>query len=798
MRITERIYAYDLEGEAMRWLEAIKVLSLDCFDTILWRGVAQPTDVFFAMCNDPLFKKLGITPEVRAAAEHKARQHKWVRVQSSEVNLTEIYQTALPLSPDDEIANLVLTELEFEIKYCYAFQPILNLIRLAKSQGLKVIVVSDTYFSRQQLKQLLFSIEPDLEGLINEVYCSSDLGNSKADGIWSKLLPKFIEQPQQILHIGDNEVSDFQAAQRHSLHAVHLLHHGEDLKQLYDQRQQVARQLLPSIRVNEPFPSLFHSHLASARPMPDQFAWFGYTSVGPILYAFTAFIDREITQVRNTLGAKLKVGFLLRDGYLPSRAYASYVGESSGSLLNISRFTAIASSFDSEQSVIAYVGQNLSKDNIPVIARQLLLPSDVIAKMMANVELSQQPEKDFANWVRRTDILKVIFKQSNAFRVRMLKHVQKKTGVSDGDTLMFIDLGYAGTAQTLLTRILKRDLNVDLIGRYLISAPQGTDRSGRKGLLDSEWVDSNMILAMTGQYIASFEMLCTQNAPSTIDYTDDGEPVFSGSGLAVEQHEAVEKVQSGCLQFISEYKSTLAGYSPNLDSKALAYSAAIDLGRFLYFPTVLELDCLSKFQFDYNLGTDKKMQLFDFDSCLHEMRTQGFTYMNAGIDSIRMSYPMELRFLDNSLSQLLFSQMRYGFHTVPKQASYRAEFIEVLVMNDKESLTQIITATATYDGYFSLMVPMTSQLYQSILLGKTYSWIQLDSVQLLDKISLLVTKDMEPGLDLFFDDMEYQDNGLFKLSANGMIYIPPPAMNTFDNCFFRLIFRPIAARTDAS
>jgi len=455
-------------------------------------------------------------------------------------------------------------------------------------------------------------------------------------------------------------------------------------------------------------------------------------------------------------------------------------------------------SFDSEQSVIAYVGQNLSKDNIPVIARQLLLPPDVIAKMMANVKVSQQPEKDFANWVRRTDILEVIFKQSNAFRLRMLKHVQKKTGVSDGDTLMFIDLGYAGTAQTLLTRILKRDLNVDLIGRYLISAPQGTDRSGRKGLLDSEWADSNMILAITGQYIASFEMLCTQNAPSTIDYTEDGEPVFSGSGLAVEQHEAVEKVQSGCLQFISEYKSTLAGYGPDLDSKALAYSAAIDLGRFLYFPTVLELDCLSKFQFDYNLGTDKKMQLFDFDSCLHEMRTQGFTYMNAGIDSIRMSYPMELRFLDNSLSQLLFSQIRYGFHTVPKQASYRAEFIEVLVMNDKESLTQTITATATYDGYFSLMVPMTSQFHQSILLGKTYSWIQLDSVQLVDKTSLLVNKDMEPGRDLFFDDMEYQDNGLFKLSANGMIYIPPPAMNTFENCFFRLIFRPIAARTDAS
>lgn len=788
----EQIYAYDLGGNFMRCLDRIKILSLDCFDTILWRGVAQPTDVFFAMCKEPLFKALGITPEVRMSAESKSRQQKWVRAQTYEVSLLEIYQTAIPSLLPSDIVALATIELEYEKKYCHVFQPILTLIRQAKANGLKIIVVSDTYLSQSELKELLFSSEPDLESLIDEVYCSSEMGYSKAKGIWNKVLPKLNMKPEHILHIGDHEVSDLEAAQRFSLQATHLKHYGDDIKQLYGQRQQIARQLLPKVRVEVPLPSLFHSHLAAIKPLSDQSMWFGYTSIGPIMYAFSEFLHNEITQLRNNLGDKLKVAFLLRDGYLPSRAYGAYLGQPFGSLLNISRFTAIASSFDTEQSVIAYVGQSLTIDNIPIIARQLLLPSSMQNKLLADMKVSKNPEKDFSNFLKRKEILNIIFKRSAEYRIRMLKHVQSKTGVIAGDTLMFVDLGYSGTAQTLLKDILKRDLNVDLIGRYMISAPQGVDRSGRKGLLDTEWADANMILALTGQYIASFEMICTQNAPSTTDYTEDGEAILSGSGMVAEQHETVEKVQLGCLQFISEHQSIPSNYRPAYDSKELAYSAAIDLGRFLYFPTVLELDCLSKFQFDYNLGTDKKMQLFDFNSCLREMRTQGFTYMQAGIDNIRMSYPMELRFLDNSLSQLLFSQNRFGFHTVPKQASYRTEFIEVLVMNDQESLSQQVAATATYDGYFSLMVPMSNKFHQSILLGKTYSWIQIDSIQSVHKASLYLAKDMEPGSHLFFDGMEYQDNGLFKINSNGMIYIPPSTSLAFENCFFRLIFRPIA------
>ena len=52
----------------------------------------------------------------------------------------------------DELAR---EELDCERDACFAYPPILDLIRVAKEIGLDVVVVSDTYFSSSQLQELL-------------------------------------------------------------------------------------------------------------------------------------------------------------------------------------------------------------------------------------------------------------------------------------------------------------------------------------------------------------------------------------------------------------------------------------------------------------------------------------------------------------------------------------------------------------------------------------------------------------------------------------------------------------------
>lgn len=776
------------------WLasfKGIKVLSLDCFDTLLWRKVGQPTDVFFALAQGDAFRRHGLTAPLRARAESIARKLLWVGSRSSEVSIEQIYRQALPSAGPAEIDALADAEIACEARYCFIYKPVFDLVVQAKALGLKVVIVSDTYLGSAQLRKLLITCMPQLDGLLDEVYCSSQHGLSKAEGIWKKVLPQLKVKPDEVLHLGDNEEADFRSPQRFGMRSAHLVHHEPDTRDMLAGRAQVAVQLFPEVRYRAPLPSYHHAQLAGA-PRDGALAWFGYASVGPILHAFADFILREVVQLAAG-GARVRVGFLLRDGFLPAKACAALAGEQVGCELNISRFTAIAASLRSGDDVMALMTRSLSRDSMPALLRQLLLPQETAARILDEAKRADLPESRFVELVMEKATLERVLAASTAFRKRLLAHVTRRTGAKAGDTLVFVDLGYSGTAQTLLKDILKEELGINLVGRYLIAEEVAPAQADRKGLIDATRHDGRIVKALTGDYIAGFEMLCTQAAPSTVDYTEEGEPVFAASGLEDTQHEAVAAIQAGCLAFVAAARATAPCYRPQADEHEAAQCAAIDLARLLYYPTPLELQCMGSFHFDFNLGTDHRMALFDFDAGLRGMRRQGFGYMNAGLSDLRTNYAMELRFLDLSLSVLLFSQNRFGFDMKLANASYRNEEVDVLVTNASEHVMEKAVATSTYDGYYSLCVPLSGAFNVGVLLGKRYTWVQVDSVQLIRDDRLHEGADMEVGTGLLIDGMAHQDNGLFECGEEGMLYLP--GLGSYvGRQMCRIVFRPIAYR----
>ena len=69
-------YTCDLLSLYDEYKENIEVLSLDCFDTLLWRNVSRPIDVFNIVQTNKTFVKYGITAEIRINLEQKARKQK--------------------------------------------------------------------------------------------------------------------------------------------------------------------------------------------------------------------------------------------------------------------------------------------------------------------------------------------------------------------------------------------------------------------------------------------------------------------------------------------------------------------------------------------------------------------------------------------------------------------------------------------------------------------------------------------------------------------------------------------------
>ena len=63
--MTETILPHELPDALDRGPDTVKVLSLDCFDTLLWRDCYAPTDLFSALP--------GLVSRQRVAAEHYAR-----------------------------------------------------------------------------------------------------------------------------------------------------------------------------------------------------------------------------------------------------------------------------------------------------------------------------------------------------------------------------------------------------------------------------------------------------------------------------------------------------------------------------------------------------------------------------------------------------------------------------------------------------------------------------------------------------------------------------------------------------
>lgn len=786
----EQVHAVDLNAEFLDRHPGIGVLSLDCFDTIFWRRVASPLDIFYALASTRQFRELGLSAAIRISAENTARRKKNIRFNTTEVSLEEIYREALPDAKADRIGELVELEIATEAAHGFTFGPVVRLIRLARSRGLKIIIVSDTYLSEDQLRKLLSCADPSLEADIDAVFCSSTHGVSKAGGIWKFVLPKLEMQPEKILHLGDNIDADLYGARRFGIRAAHLLHQRPELQAAVEDRSKAALQLFQEMGHSAPIPDYFHGQLAEISDGGEPAFHLGYAALGPILYCFADFILRELRTLTEA-NKVVRVGFLLRDGLLPSQACAELHGSPIGAHLNISRFTAIAASLRNEDDVLRVLETSLTAETLPHVIRQLLLPLNLRTRILASIRRERDPVQAFVKLLRQREILNTIFQESREYRKRLVAHIKERTGVQRGETLMFVDLGYSGTAQLRLSEILKEDMDVDLIGRYLIATKVLRREDDRKGLIDESWVDSRTVLLLT-KYIAAFEMLCTHSMPSTVGYRPDGEPIYSDEVIEDQQHRMVSAIQGHCLRFIRDARSIEKSSLPPDHQRHLAQIAAIELCRFLYFPTKSELSCLGDFSFDFNLGTTIKMPLFDFEKCGEDMRRRGFSYMvGEGVLAERSNYPMELRHLDLSLSNLLFSANRYGFPVSTTKGSYRTEDISILTSTDKHFAERIIPAHAMHDGYFRLLAPVSDKFHSAIALGRQYRLVQIESLQIVDLKDGTADRDVSIGDEALLDGMTHCGDGVFELDRDGIIFLNMRKHSgRLPAC--RLVFRPIA------
>jgi FMN phosphatase YigB (HAD superfamily) len=208
-----------------RLLDRCQVLSLDIFDTALWRRVGRPTDVFGFVERQAAAEGAPVPgfARARALAERQARALSQGRGRQLDVTLDEIYAR---LSADRgwDCARLRVLELEAE-RALSAPRPFIHaLAEGARRRSRRVVFVSDMYLPEHFLAELLAQGGFDASG---GVWASGARGGTKASGALYREVLAALEVPAEaVLHVGDHPFVDGVRALKSGIPACLYVHGG--------------------------------------------------------------------------------------------------------------------------------------------------------------------------------------------------------------------------------------------------------------------------------------------------------------------------------------------------------------------------------------------------------------------------------------------------------------------------------------------------------------------------------------------------------------------------------------------
>lgn len=192
-------FVYFNKEEFINKLEKYDIISFDIFDTLITRKVLKPDDVFYKM-NE--ISKNNNFYESRKTSEEVARNKL-----NKDVNIYEIYeqlQEDLNLT-DEEKIHLLNEEINLEFELCVSRKEMLEIIKSLKENNKKILLISDMYLPKDIILKMIHKC--GYENLYDEIYVSNEY-NARKDHLKLFEIAYLNLDKDKIIHIGDNIESD--------------------------------------------------------------------------------------------------------------------------------------------------------------------------------------------------------------------------------------------------------------------------------------------------------------------------------------------------------------------------------------------------------------------------------------------------------------------------------------------------------------------------------------------------------------------------------------------------------------
>ena len=607
----------------------IKLISIDIFDTLLFRTVANPSDIFQITGQRAVTKSVlphHITPELfrnmRVKAQVIAKKKKQAMAGHSEISLEEIYDCL----PSMITHKRQLRDLEIATEKEHSF---LNPVMMSFITGMKlrhqmpIVLLSDMYLSQDELKQILLFHGMDKE-LVDEIIVSSEYHASKREGdLYCILKMKYREvEPYQMLHIGDNIDSDVFKAKEEGLHTIHYTAIEEPEGSVFSQEKTYGGIGLYEILAVRKIAAALNASCSR-----DERVWYqlGSSVIGPFLallaewildncqkddiqavYPFMregAIIARVLGKMTAMRGIDIEVKpmFVSREStYIAGleefnrEAYyqvASRKNTTVGSLLDM---------------LIPF--ENQPEELVPYRHRML--------KEASQIEFDQEKnlEDKIIDSLLKDEIHQKVKETIKARRQSLVAYIKQEMALHL-TSCAAVDIGYKGTTFMSILNALKNEGVQNRMTLFLGFGEEDTLSLLMNGVDVRGYVgnagENLRTVQVISQYYEPLEQLLMDGCGSTYGYSETAGstivPLLHKSKTSEKQQEMIEMIWKGIDRYVDIHQNVHSQMSNNSlgwpQSKLINQDAGKMIQRLIEFPTLEEAIHVGGLTFEDNFGT---------------------------------------------------------------------------------------------------------------------------------------------------------------------------------------------------
>lgn len=554
-------------------IDKAEVVSFDIFDTLVHRKVLQPIDVFemmkaYIISNKKelyLENKMLINdfPGIRVAAETKTREGSYRKFGHHEILLDSIYETIFELYSVSIDHLNIIKEIEIECELFCFYDNIWakKIFNYAIANKKKVILTSDMYLPTSVLTKILTACKYEK---YDTIFCSGELKVSKAKGDVFPYISKTLNvKTSSILHIGDNNYSDYESPIKKGLNAHHI-DMKSDMHAMNFYKDRTYHENMYFRSFTDSVIEAISLKIRLENPNGSKLFNIGYSVFGPLFTGFFLWVINNLKQNKVD-----KVLFFARDAYVIRQLFLKYAEKFDVKVpeeyVYISRASSLLSSFtdyniDRLKNLFAgRTPQSVSDKlkHIGIDPTEILNEINRIGFYDIDAKVDYSSEKLHSLLIRLPSHIQALAKEK---RKNILQYI--KTVIGDHNKVAIIDIGWSGNMQggfSRLAKLLNPSLSID--GYYLGTSSalkrnnqlQDNCYSGfltHNGEPESIYKD---ILSPGG--IELFEFAFVAPHGTTLDYKINGtkvEPVLEKNITDEDYYNKASELQKGVFKFVEE------------------------------------------------------------------------------------------------------------------------------------------------------------------------------------------------------------------------------------------------------